>query len=741
MAAAQLPAAAASPEEGKQMAYFVTGATGFIGRNLVELLLEREGTVYVLVREGSKGRLEELRNRWGVDEDRVVGVVGDLSQPRLGVSDADVEKLTGQVDHLFHLAAIYDMKADAESQRVANVEGTRHMVELAEAIDAGRVHMVSSIAAAGLYKGTWREDMFDEAQNVDNHPYFQTKHESERVVREECSRPWRVYRPGIVVGHSETGEMDKVDGPYYFFKLIRRIRSIVPQWLPMPGVEGREINIVPVDFVARAMDHIAHQDGLDGRAFSLTDPNPLSAGEVIDVFARAAHAPQTSVRAPAALTEALAPILGAGVNTIPFANGLTDRVLADFGIPRSVLMYLNYPTHFDSRRTQAALAGTDISVPPLEAYAGKLWDYWARHLDPDLFRDRTLMGATRGRAGLIGGLTQILEHQIPDELVRVGKRLQGNTSLEKSVRGSVVMVTGASSGIGKSAALKIADAGGIVLLVARTPEKLEETRDQIEAGGGEAHIHRCDLSDVDDIDRMAAEVLEQHGHVDILVNNAGRSIRRSIALAYDRFHDFERTMQLNYFGPVRTILRLLPVMRERRSGQIINVSSIGVQTNMPRFSAYVASKSALDAFSRCIASEIIDDNVSITTIHMPLVRTPMIAPTKMYDRFPTITPDEAADMICDAIIYKPKRIATPVGTLGQVLYAINPKSIDYILNSAYHMFPDSTAAKSGKGKKGAGDAKSNGSGDKQTVSRGTTTDEQANRQQLAFAYLMRGVHW
>ncbi|MEZ5060011.1 MAG: SDR family NAD(P)-dependent oxidoreductase [Solirubrobacterales bacterium] len=205
------------------------------------------------------------------------------------------------------------------------------------------------------------------------------------------------------------------------------------------------------------------------------------------------------------------------------------------------------------------------------------------------------------------------------------------------------MVTGASSGIGKSAALKIADAGGIVLLVARTPEKLEETRQQILERGGVAHIHRCDLSDIDDIDRMAEEVLEQHGHVDVLINNAGRSIRRSIALSYDRFHDFERTMQLNYFGPVRTILRLLPTMRARRSGQIINVSSIGVQTNMPRFSAYVASKSALDAFSRCIASEIIDDNVHITTIHMPLVRTPMIAPTKMYDRFPTITPDEAAD--------------------------------------------------------------------------------------------------
>jgi len=709
------------------VSYFVTGATGFIGRNLVELLLEREGTVYVLVREGSKGRLAELLNRWGADPDRVVGIVGDLSEPRLGISDADVERLSGNVDHLFHLAAIYDMTANAETQRVANVEGTRHMVEFAEAVEAGRVHMVSSIAAAGLYKGTWREDMFEEAQDVDTHPYFQTKHESEGVVRSECKRPWRVYRPGIVVGDSETGEMDKVDGPYYFFKLIRRIRNTVPQWMPMPGVEGREINIVPVDFVVKAMDHIAHLDGLDGRAFSLTDPTPMTAGQVIDTFAKAAHAPQSAARLPASAIGAIQPLLKMAVSGMPLGDTIADAALSDLGIPRSVLVYVNYPTHFDSRQAEAALEGTGISVPPLEAYAGKLWDYWERHLDPDLFRDRTLLGAARGRLGLVGGLTQIIEQQIPDELMRLGRRLQGSVSLEKSVRGRVVMVTGASSGIGKSAALKIAEAGGIVLLVARTPEKLDSTQQQIEAVGGVAYVHQCDLSDYDDIERMAAEALEQHGHVDVLVNNAGRSIRRSVALSYDRPHDFERTMQLNYFGAVRLILKLLPTMRERKAGQIINVSSIGVQTNMPRFSAYVASKSALDAFSRCIASEIIDDGIHVTTIHMPLVRTPMIAPTKMYDRFPTITPDEAADMICEAIIHKPKRIATPMGTLGQILYAVNPKSIDYILNTAYHLFPDSSAAK--------GDKKDRKPGAPQT------TDEQANNQQVAFAYLMRGMHW
>ena len=715
------------------MSYFVTGATGFIGRNLVELLLEREGTIYVLVREGSKGRLEELRSRWGADETRVVGIVGDLSEPGLGVSEEDLARLQGNVEHLFHLAAIYDMTADAESQRVANVEGTRHMVEFAELVDAGCVHMVSSIAAAGLYEGTWREDMFEEAQNLDTHPYFRTKHESEGVVRNELERPWRVYRPGIVVGHSETGEMDKVDGPYYFFKLIRRIRNSVPQWMPMLGIEGREINIVPVDFVVRAMDHIAHTDGLDGRAFHLTDPNPHTAGEVIDIFARAAHAPQTSMRLPAGAIDALEPLVRTGMSMTPLGDAIVDRVLRDFGIPRSVLVYVNYPTHFDSRQTRSVLTGTDITVPPLEVYAGKLWDYWERHLDPDLYRDRTLVGVARGRRGLIGGITQVIEQQIPDELMRIGRRLQGNVSLEKAVRGRVVMVTGASSGIGKSAALKIADAGGIVLLVARTPEKLEATQQQIEAGGGVAYIHRCDLSDPDDIDRMADEVLEQHGHVDILVNNAGRSIRRSIALSYDRPHDFERTIQLNYLGAVRLILKLLPVMRERKSGHIINISSIGVQTNTPRFSAYVASKAALDAFSRSIASEIVDDNVSITAIYMPLVRTPMIGPTKMYDRFPTLTPDEAGDMICDAIIHKPKRIATPLGTLGQILYAINPKSIDYILNSAYHLFPDSSAAKGEKA-----DAGDRG---RTATRRPATANESASNNQVLFANLMRGIHW
>ena len=221
---------------------------------------------------------------------------------------------------------------------------------------------------------------------------------------------------------------------------------------------------------------------------------------------------------------------------------------------------------------------------------------------------------------------------------------------------------------------------------------------------------------------MGNEVLLAHGHVDVLVNNAGRSIRRSVALSYDRFHDFERTMQLNYFGSLKLILTLLPRMRERKSGHIINISSIGVQTNSPRFSAYVASKAALDAFSRTIASEIVDDKVDITTIHMPLVRTPMIAPTKMYDAFPTISPDEAAEMITDAMVRRPKKVATRLGNFGEALYTLAPKASDALLNTGYKLFPESKAAK-GEGP-GEGEA-----------------DKAPSTEAVAFAYLLRGVHW
>jgi NAD(P)-dependent dehydrogenase (short-subunit alcohol dehydrogenase family) len=664
--------------EGELTSYFVTGATGFIGRHLVARLVEREGTIHVLVREGSRARLEELTSSLATGEGRIVPMIGDIGAPLLGVSEEDREKLR-RVDHFFHLAAVYDMTADEEANRRANVEGTRNAVALANELGARRFHHVSSIAVAGRYRGLFLENMFDEGQEFGD-PYSRTKFESEKLAREELGVPWRVYRPGIVVGHSETGEMDKIDGPYYFFKVIQRARRAFPQWMPIVGLEGGRINVVPVDFVARAMDHIGHLEGLDGRAFHLTDPNPKSAGHVMNVFARAAHAPEFGIRLDRQIIEVVPRQVRKMIAQLPPVKRITDQVLADFGIPRETLSYVDYPTDYDSRDARGALADSGIAVPALEAYADRLWDYWERNLDPDLFKDRSLRGA---------------------------------------IEGKVVVITGASSGIGHVTALEVGAAGGVAVLVARSAEKLEETKSEIEEAGGTAAVHPADLSDLDDCDRVVEEILDTHGRVDVLVNNAGRSIRRAVENQYERFHDFERTMQVNYFGSLKLILAFLPGMRARKAGHIINVSSIGAQTNTPRFSAYVASKSALDAFSRCVASELVDDHVQITTIYMPLVRTPMIEPTKMYEYFPTISPDEAAALITGAMISRPKKVATRLGTFGEVLYAVAPKAVDVILNTGYKLFPETAAA---RGKK-------------------EEREETPSSEGIAFAHLMRGVHW
>jgi NAD(P)-dependent dehydrogenase (short-subunit alcohol dehydrogenase family) len=300
-------------------------------------------------------------------------------------------------------------------------------------------------------------------------------------------------------------------------------------------------------------------------------------------------------------------------------------------------------------------------------------------------------------------------------------RARGLT-LENAVRDKVVMITGASSGIGEATALRLGAAGATVLLVARSADKLEALEARIAERGGDAAAHPADLSEIADIERMVAEALDRHGRVDVLVNNAGKSIRRSLDLSYDRFHDFERTMQLNYFGAVRLILALLPGMRERGFGHIVNVSSAGVQTRVPRFTGYVASKAALDAFSECAQAEVAHDGVRFTTIHMPLVRTPMIAPTKIYRSFPAIKPEEAADRIAQAIVYQPHRIGTPFGNMAALLNAASPTALEAVRNTGYRLFEDSRAAR------GQGDAAG-------------APQERVSPLGSAFARITRGVHW
>src|SRR5262245_24460402 len=653
------------------MAYLVTGGTGFIGRHLLRELDRRGLPIHVLVRPRSVGRLEALGLR------HAVPLLGDITRQGLGIAGSDLPALEGA--EVFHLAAVYDLEADEERNQLANVEGTRQVVELANRVGAARLHHVSSIAVAGShFKGRFTEDMFDEGQVLD-HPYYRTKFEAERIVREQARVPFRVYRPGLVIGSSETGQADRVDGPYYAFKLIQRLRDALPAWVPLVGYEGGPFSLVPVDFVARAVDHIAARQGLDGQTFHVVDLRPLSVGDTLHEFCRAAHAPQFTLRLDRRAFDVVPREISGSLASWRVIQTLRRQLLSGLRIPEAATAYLRNRATFACERAQGALAGSGIECPPLRRYAWRIWDFWERNLDEEALTDRNLRAALEGK---------------------------------------VVLVTGASSGIGRAVAGHMARHGAQVQLVSRTAEKLQELKSEIEGAGGRASTYPTDLSDMEACERMVARVLDDQGRVDILLNNAGRSIRRSLVQSLDRFHDFERTMQLNYFGSVKLMLAVIPGMRERRSGHIINISSIGVQAYPPRFGAYVASKSALAALARCVQPELADDGVAITNIHMPLVRTPMIAPTGIYRNFPTIDTDQAAEMILQAVLSRPPEVSTRLGKLGEAVDTLSPGLLSLVMTGAYHAFPDTVPRDGAK-----------------------PAEEEMSVEAAAMAYLMRGIHF
>jgi NAD(P)-dependent dehydrogenase (short-subunit alcohol dehydrogenase family) len=658
------------------MVRLVTGGTGFIGRHLLRELAKREGMTYALVRRSSGARLDFLIEDSGW-QGQVEPLRGDITAPNLGI-EADPDFLEGA--DIYHLAAVYDLEASEEENQKANVDGTRNVVDFARQVGA-RLHHVSSIAVAGArWKGKFSEDMFEEGQILD-HPYYRTKYDAEKIVRDSGVR-FRIYRPGLVIGSSENGEADRIDGPYYAFKLIQRLRHAIPEWIPLIGFEGGEMNVVPVDFVSRALDAIGHREGLDGKTFHLTDPEAHSLGDVTNEFCRAAHAPQFTLRVDSRAKAMLPKEATSMLEHWRVAQTLKRRLLEGVRIPEEAIRFASSRARFTCENTKDALEGSGIACPPLHSYAWKVWDYWERQMDPEVVTER---------------------------------------NLRKSLEDRVVVVTGASSGIGKATAQLVARHGAKAVLVSRTREKLDALKEEIEREGGRAFVYPADLSDLDACDAMIHKVMADHGQVDILVNNAGRSIRRSIEASYERFHDYQRTMQLNYFGAVKLLLAVLPGMRERRRGHIINISSIGVQAYPPRFGAYVASKSALAALSRCIAPEVVDDGVAITNIHMPLVRTPMIAPTGIYKNFPTSSPEEAAEMVASAILTRQPEVSTRLGKIGESVNTVAPGLLQFVMTGAYHLFPES-APKDG-----------------QRVEK--APDEEISVEAATMAYLMRGIHF
>ncbi len=625
------------------MRYIVTGGTGFIGRRVVSEILARsdDAQVWVLTRRRSLARFERLADGgWG---DRVKPLVGDLTEPGLGLTDRTVSELR-PVDHVVHCAALYDVTAPERAQQAANVEGTRAVIALARTLDA-TLHHVSSIAVAGDHAGPYTEDDFDVGQKLPT-PYHRTKFEAERLVRSAPGLRHRVYRPAVVVGDSRTGEMDKIDGPYYFFGLLSKLAAL-PRFTPIVLPDVGRTNIVPVDYVAAAIVELMHADGCDGQTFQLTAPRSIGLRGIYRAIAGAAGLPSARGSLPRA---AVNPFL----NATGRVRVLRNIAATQLGVPAEIIDVIDLAPTFTTQNTERILRPTGIAVPEFATYAPLLWRYWAQHLDPDRARRDDPAGPLVGRH---------------------------------------VIVTGASSGIGRASAVAIAARGGCVFALARNGAALDELVDEIRAAGGQAYAFTCDITDSASVDHTVKDILGRFGHVDYLVNNAGRSIRRSVVNSADRLHDYERVMAVNYFGAVRMVLALLPHWRDRRFGHVVNVSSSGVQAHTPKYSAYLPSKAALDAFADVVATETVSDHITFTNIHMPLVATPMITPSSRLDPGRAISAEHAAAMVVRGLIEKPARIDTPLGTAAELGHYLTPKLSRRMLHQLSLAYPDSAAAR------------------------------------------------
>ena len=481
--------------------YLVTGGTGLLGRRVVERLARQDdAAVFVLVRPGSVDRLREQAASSG-NASRIVPVIGDLTEDGLGLSDADLATVQG-VDHVVHVAAVYDLTADEATHHRANVEGTQRVIDVCERIGAGRLHHVSSVVVAGDHQGVFGEDAFDVGQELPT-PYQRTKAAAERLIRKTCVVPWRIYRSSVIVGDSTTGEMDKVDGVYFMLPTMATLAGLPgAQLLHLPRLDLGVVNIVPVDWVADAMVALMHKPKLDKRTFHLTHPRMQSMIEVLDAWSKAAGAPRFDIPTPhLPWASRIVGVLGSTLSKTDAYAALSAKAMDTIGVPAEGLELGTFTSTISNEATIRELADAGVDGPPdFVDYADVLYRYWSRHLDK--------LSARRRRPG--GPLAD-----------------------------RIVVITGASSGIGRVAALKVAQRGGIPLLLARRSDELAEVVAAIEADGGRARAYPVDLTDADEVNAVTERILVEHRHVDMIVNNAGRSIRRSAVSSLERFHDYD----------------------------------------------------------------------------------------------------------------------------------------------------------------------------------------------------------
>jgi len=634
--------------------YLVTGGTGLVGRLLVERLLARGARLHLLVRPSSRARFEPLFEGWRQRATASGGSLelwdGDVGQPQLGLSAATLAAWPS-FDHVVHLAALYDLRAPADRLRAINVDGTRELLGLLRSHSfTGILHHVSSIAVAGDHQGSFTEAQLDVRQKHP-HPYQRTKFEAELLVREASDLRVRIYRPSAVVGHSRTGEIDRIDGPYYFFKALQKLRDRVPRWLPMLSFARAPINMVPVDFVAAALDHLMHAEGLDGRTFHVVDPDPPSPRESFNLLSEAAAGPRM---AKSGLGRTLAKLVAPQLQVasqLTSVRFLRDEIMRDLGIPPEALPAINLGATYDAAEFRAALQGSGLACPPQSSYLRVLWDHWSRHLDPDLD-----IHAKRRRA----------------------------------FEGKHVLVTGASSGVGRELALLCAELGAIPLLVARREPELAEVVQLIRDRGGRAGYWTADIGDREACDRVLEAIHREHGHVDVLVNNAARSIRRRAVDSIERFHDFERTMELNFFGSVRMIRGCLPTMRQRKQGVVVNVLSAGARIPTPNFAAYMASKAALGQLTDTLGVELMTEGIHLCGVYLPYVRTPMMG--EAFADTDAMTPRRAAEWIVDGVVDRKRSVADFHMIRRSVLNLVAPVTISRLFNVFWRISTDEDGA-------------------------------------------------
>ena len=474
----------------------------------------------------------------------------------------------------------------------------------------------------------------------------------------EAGRPEiRLYETGVIFGDVATGEALQ-EAP--LLEVVSRLARL-PKSLPLMAPALGYANVVPASYAAAALCSLIHDDRHHSIYSRVDAAQPQAIRDIYNAFAEAAGAPRIVWTIPRQGVRALAAVW-AVAERLPGVSVVGEAVASELGAPTRLLRRWNQSAASDAAPTHARLASEGMLVPPLRDYAGVVYQKWRAEADPD----------RASRAWRTSGL-----------------------------KDRTVMVTGASSGIGRSTALRVARDGARVLVVARRTDELERLCSEIESEGGTAQAFTCDLSNGDSVDRLLARVLADPRGVDVLVNNAGRSIRRPIIDATDRFHDYERTMAVNYFAAVRLTLGLLPGMYERRSGRVINVTTQGIENHAPRFSAYLASKAALDEFGVVAGRELLSRGITFSSIRLPLVMTDMMAGAADNGAFwgiPPMSAERAAALVHGAIFARDERVSMllPAGWPTEIMSRLAPRTTRAFFHLAgFESLPNATGERAG----------------------------------------------